>query len=69
MSANSKNRANNNTLNNNVEQEADVLYQKLGNTWFAFSIVEDEVFMSPISEDDIVAIKGGFNDSSRDQAA
>ena len=67
MAANSKNREI--SKNNAQEQEADVLYQKLGNTWFAFSIVEDEVFMSPITEEEIVAIKGGQNDAPFNQAA
>ncbi len=56
MSANSnrKNAAND-------EQEVDVLYQKLGERWFAFSIVNDEVFMSPISEDQIADIRNQTN--------
>ena len=41
----------------NSEKEVDVLYQKLGDQWFAFSIVEDEVFMSPVSQDQINEIK------------
>ena len=39
------------------EIDADVLYQKLGDRWFAFSLIGDEVFMSPISEDVIEGIK------------
>jgi hypothetical protein len=35
------------------EVEVDVLYQKLGERWYAFSIVNDEVFMSPVSDDQI----------------
>jgi hypothetical protein len=46
MSANSKS-------NQIDDQEVDVLYQKLGERWFAFSIVNDEVFMSPISDEEI----------------
>ena len=44
---------------NQVNQELDVevLYQKLGDRWFAFSLVGDEVFMSPISEDIINEIR------------
>ncbi|MCM0604901.1 MAG: hypothetical protein KA715_02315 [Xanthomonadaceae bacterium] len=30
---------------------ADVLYQRIGGKWYAFSVVGDEVYMSPISED------------------
>jgi hypothetical protein len=51
MAANSKN------LKSSNEKDVDVLYQKLGNTWYAFSIVEDEVFMSPVSEDTLNGIK------------
>lgn len=32
---------------------ADVLYQRIGGKWYAFSVVDDEVYMSPISEDQI----------------
>lgn len=30
---------------------AEVLYQRIGGKWYAFSVVGDEVYMSPISED------------------
>lgn len=39
------------------EVEVDVLYQKLGDRWYAFSIVNDEVFMSPVSDDQIHSVK------------
>lgn len=39
------------------ELEVEVLYQKLGDRWFAFSIVNDEVFMSPVSDDQIAQAK------------
>jgi hypothetical protein len=39
------------------EQCVDVLYQKLGENWFAFSLIDDEVFMSPVSDDKIAEIK------------
>lgn len=31
----------------------EVLYQKMGNRWFAFSLVDDEVFVGSISQDEI----------------
>ena len=40
-----------------IEQDVDVLYQRLGDQWFAFSIINDEVFMSPIPEAQIEAIR------------
>ena len=48
-----------NTQNNNPanDQYVDVLYQKLGDNWFAFSLIDDDVFMSPVSEDKIQEIK------------
>jgi hypothetical protein len=49
-----KNTQNNNSAN---DQYVDVLYQKLGDNWFAFSLIDDEVFMSPVSEDKIDEIK------------
>ncbi|MCC7440684.1 MAG: hypothetical protein IT285_03560 [Bdellovibrionales bacterium] len=35
------------------EQEVDVLYQRLGDRWFAFSIVDDEVYMGAIPDESI----------------
>lgn len=47
------------TTNSNAtnDQYVDVLYQKLGENWFAFSLIDDEVFMSPVSDDKIAEIK------------
>jgi hypothetical protein len=56
----SKSKKNQNTETNN-DQFVDVLYQKLGENWFAFSLIDDEVFMSPVSEDKIVEIKNDQN--------
>ena len=39
------------------DQYVDVLYQKLGENWFAFSLIDDEMFMAPITEDKIQEIK------------
>ncbi|MGE0616473.1 MAG: hypothetical protein AB7P04_12615 [Bacteriovoracia bacterium] len=36
-----------------AEKEADVLYQRMGDRWYAFSIVDDEVFMGEVPEDAI----------------
>jgi hypothetical protein len=33
--------------------DVEVLYQKMGNRWFAFSIVNDEVFMGSITQEEI----------------
>jgi hypothetical protein len=33
------------------EKEVDVLYQRLGDRWFAFSVVDDEVYMGAIPEE------------------
>ena len=54
MSANTQTNQKNNV---NVEQEVEVLYQKLGERWFAFSVINDEVFMTPISEEQITEIR------------
>jgi hypothetical protein len=34
-------------------KEANVLYQRLGDRWYAFSVIEDEVYMGAISEADL----------------
>lgn len=51
------NNANPKSRADNQECDAEVLYQKLGDTWYAFSILGDEVFMSPIPEEKIEAIR------------
>lgn len=42
-------------LNNSEEnaQTVEVLYQKMGDRWYAFSLLGDEVFMGSVSQDDI----------------
>jgi hypothetical protein len=35
------------------EQLVEVLYQKLGGRWFAFSLINDEVFFGSIREADL----------------
>lgn len=42
-------------INNNQDQAAlvDVLYQKMGDRWYAFSMVGEEVFVGSVSEDEI----------------
>ena len=54
---NSANSVNNQTASSAGDQFVDVLYQKLGENWFAFSLIDDEVFMSPVSDDKIAEIK------------
>jgi hypothetical protein len=39
------------------EQTIDVLYQKLGSHWFAFSLIDNEVFFSPIPEERVEKIR------------
>ncbi len=41
----------------NHEMDAEVLYQRLGDRWFAFSLIGDEVFMSPVDEEIIQGIR------------
>ncbi len=42
-------------INNSDEaaQTVDVLYQKMGDRWYAFSLVGDEVFMGSVSQEEI----------------
>lgn len=35
------------------DQTVEVLYQKMGNRWFAFSLIDEEVFVGSISQDDL----------------
>jgi hypothetical protein len=36
-----------------TDQPVEVLYQKMGNRWFAFSLVGDEVYFGSITQDAI----------------
>lgn len=40
-------------------QTVDVLYQKMGNRWYAFSLVGEEVFMGSLSENEILNAENG----------
>jgi hypothetical protein len=40
----------------NEEKTADVLYQRLGDRWYAFSIVDDEVYLGALNQ---AAIQSG----------
>jgi hypothetical protein len=39
--------------NNATDKNVEVLYQKMGNRWFAFSVVSGEVFMGSITQEEI----------------
>lgn len=36
-----------------LEFEADVLFQKIYDKWYAFSVVEDDCLMTEVSEDEV----------------
>jgi hypothetical protein len=40
---------------NSNSETVEVLYQKLGGRWFAFSLVDDEVFVGSVSQEEIDA--------------
>ncbi len=35
------------------DQTVEVLYQKMGNRWFAFSLIDEEVFVGSISQEEL----------------
>lgn len=37
------------------DQEVEVLYQRMGDRWYAFSLIDDEVFFGSISSEEIIA--------------
>ena len=39
--------------NSNQNTRNEVLYQRLGSRWYAFSLIDDEVFVGSISEDEV----------------
>jgi hypothetical protein len=47
-----------NSNNNAIAgDEVEVLYQKLGEKWFAFSLIDNEVFVCPVTEDEMNAAR------------
>lgn len=44
---------NTNKTTQDLEMEADVLFQKIYGKWYAFSTVEDECFMTEVTEEEI----------------
>jgi len=53
MANNSQQNVTKNEFNKSNDQTVEVLYQKLGNRWFAFSLIDEEVFVGSISQDEI----------------
>ena len=41
----------------NTGKNVEVLYQKMGNRWFAFSVVGGEVFMGSITQEEIDSLE------------
>lgn len=39
------------------QDSVEVLYQKMGDRWFAFSLIEDEVFVGSVTQHEIDAGK------------
>ena len=41
----------------NSNANVEVLYQKMGNRWFAFSVVNEDVFIGSITQEEIDALE------------
>jgi hypothetical protein len=50
------------------DSTVEVLYQKMGDRWFAFSLVEEEVFVGSISQEEIDYQKGPSQDPGADHS-
>jgi hypothetical protein len=48
-----------------ADDTIEVLYQKMGDRWFAFSLVNDEVFVGSLTQDEIAQAHDGANLSSK----
>ena len=52
--ADQKNQNNTQTMTHTTAKgEVEVLYQKMGDRWFAFSLINDEVFVGSITQEEI----------------
>jgi hypothetical protein len=52
MKRNMKKKSKNNDFSNSDYSLAHVLYQKLGNDWYAFTEVDGDCFMTKVNEED-----------------
>jgi hypothetical protein len=59
MSAQKKIQIQNINTSDENAQTVDVLYQKMGDRWYAFSLVGEEVFVGSLSEDEILNANNG----------
>lgn len=41
---------------NKKDQTVEVLYQKMGNRWFAFSLIDEEVFVGSITQEELECV-------------
>jgi hypothetical protein len=46
-----------NEIRKSNDQTVEVLYQKMGNRWFAFSLIDEEVFVGSISQEEIDSLQ------------
>ena len=49
----SKNHGREKTTAKKKDQTVEVLYQKMGDRWFAFSLIGDEVFVGSITQSEV----------------
>lgn len=54
-SSQGKGQGSNAAVDANFDQTVEVLYQKMGDRWFAFSVIEDEIFVGSVSQSEIDA--------------
>jgi hypothetical protein len=50
---NSNSSATSTQANSQGDGTAEVLYQRLGDRWFAFSVIDDEVFVGSVTHEEI----------------
>jgi hypothetical protein len=43
----------NNRVSNGAGETVEVLYQKMGDRWFAFSLIGDDVFVGSLTQDEL----------------
>lgn len=58
---NSNTEANGNKPNAAQNGKVEVLYQRMGDRWFAFSLVDDEVFVGSISPEELEKAQAAKN--------
>ena len=53
------------TSNEKYQETAEVLYQKIGNKWYAYSVIGEDVYMGSLSEEELLELQTQYQENGR----